>query len=261
MAVVYAAAVLYLIGQETRLVFQAGRELAAARPPFPYEQIEIPRKDGARQFGWVMQLRESDPWVLFLHGNASSIASSVNISHYRQLRGLGLNVLAPEYRGFGGIEGTPTEGALRQDARAAYEYLTLTRRVPSSRIVIYGWSLGSAVAVTLASQVEEAALILEGAPASLAEVGQRQYPFFPVRLIMRNPFNSIEKIDRVNSPVLFLHSPEDSVIPIDEGRRLFNAARGEKTFVEVRGGHVHASEVDRATFDRAIRPFLARFLQ
>lgn len=260
-ALVYAAAVLYLIGQETTLVFQAGRQLGTARPPFDYEQIDMPRKDGVRQFAWVMLLRENDPWVLYLHGNAATIASSVNISHYRQLRGLGLNVLAPEYRGFGGLEGTPTEGALRQDARAAYEYLTLTRRVPSSRIIIYGWSLGSAVAVTLASQVDEAALILEGAPASLADIGQLQYPFFPVRWIMRNPFNSIQKIDRVNSPILFLHSPEDAVIPIEEGRRLYNAAVGDKTFVEVRGGHVEASDEDTPTFDRAIRKFVERVIR
>lgn len=262
-AVLYGAAVLYLIGQEATLVFQAGRTLGATRPPFPYDQIDLPRKDGARQFAWVMRQDATDdgPWVLFLHGNAATIASHVNISHYRQLRGLGLNIMAPEYRGFGGLDGHTTERALAEDARVAYDYLIVTRRIPPSRIVIYGWSLGSAVAVNLASQIEEAALILEGAPASLVDIGQRQYPFFPMRLIMRNPFDSIQKIGRVNSPMLFLHSPEDAVIPIEEGRRLFDAARGEKTFVEVRGGHVQASEVDTATFDSAMRPFLARVLR
>jgi len=244
-------------------VFQAGRALGPTRPPFPYGQVDLPRKDGARQFAWVMRRGAADegPWVLFLHGNAATIASNVNISHYRQLRGLGLNIMAPEYRGFGGLDGHPTERALAEDARVAYDYLVVTRRIAPSRVVIYGWSLGSAVAVNLASRVEEAGLILEGAPASLVDIGQRQYPFFPVRLIMRNPFNSIQHIDRVNSPILFLHSPEDTVIPIEEGRRLFNAARGEKTFVEVRGGHVHASEVDTTAFDSAMRPFLQRVLR
>jgi fermentation-respiration switch protein FrsA (DUF1100 family) len=254
----YAAAMLWLIGEETTVVFQAGRTLAPGRPSFPYAQVDIPRPDGARQFAWVMRRGESDagPWVLFLHGNAATIASNVNISHYRKLREIGLNVLAPEYRGFGGLDGVPTEPALDADARAAYDYLRTTRRIDASRIVIYGWSLGSAVAVDLASRVEQAALILEGAPASLVDIGRRRYPFFPIRLLMRNPFDSIRKIDRVRSPILFLHSPDDAVIPIEEGRRLFEAARGEKTFVEVRGGHVNASEVDAQRFYGAIRPFL-----
>jgi fermentation-respiration switch protein FrsA (DUF1100 family) len=238
----YAAVVLWLITQEGRLVFQAGRTLAAGRPAFPYEQIDLPRADGARQFAWVMRGDSDDgPWALYLHGNAATIASNINISHYRQLRRVGLNVLAPEYRGFGGLDGPPTEAALGTDARAAYDYLRGTRGIAPSRIVIYGWSLGSAVAVTLASQVEEGAVILEGAPASLVDIGRRRYPFFPIRLIMRNPFESIRRIDQVRSPILFLHSPDDAVIPISEGRRLFDAAPGEKEFVEVRGGHVEAS--------------------
>lgn len=254
----YAGAVLWLITQETRLVFQAGRTLAAGRPAFPYEQIDVPRADGRRQFAWVMRHRASDDgsWVLYLHGNAATVASKVNIAHYGQLRALGLNVLAPEYQGFGGLEGTPTEEALEANARAGYDYLRVTRHIAPSRIVIYGWSLGAAVAVNLASQVEQAALILEGAPASLIDIGQRRYPFFPIRLIMRNPFDSIRKIARIPAPILFLHSPDDTVVPISEGRRLFDAARSEKTFVEVRGGHLGASEVDAERFYGSIRPFL-----
>jgi len=103
----YAVAVLWLITQETRIVFQAGRTLATGRPAFPYGQVDLPRADGARQFAWVMRRGASDDgtWVLFLHGNAATIASKVNIAHYTDLRALGLNVLAPEYRGFGGLEG------------------------------------------------------------------------------------------------------------------------------------------------------------
>ena len=255
----YAAAVLYLITQETRLVFQAGHTLSTGRPTFPYEQIDVPRSDGERQFAWVMRNGASDhgTWVLFLHGNAATIASLVNIAHYSELRNLGVNVLAPEFRGFGGLEGVPTERVLAADARAAYDYLRTARQVTPSRIVIYGWSLGSAVAVQLSSEVEQAAVILEGAPASLVDIGQKRYPFFPVRLLMRNPFESIRRIDRVRAPLLFLHSPEDAVIPIAEGRRLYAAARGEKTFVEVRGGHVDATNVDTKRFYGAIRLFLA----
>jgi uncharacterized protein len=254
----YAGAVIWLMTQETRLLFQAGATLGPNRPPVPFEQIDVPRADGRRQFAWLMPRNASDgsPWVLFLHGNAATVASNVNISHYRLLRTAGLNVLAPEYRGFSGLEGTPTEDALATDARAAYDYLRGPGHVPASRIVVYGWSLGSAVAVRLAADVDEAAVILEGAPASIADVGQQQYPFFPIRLVMRSKFESFRRIDRIHAPLLFLHSPEDVVIPIAEGRRLYDAARGDKTFVEVRGGHVYASEVDESHFVSAISTFL-----
>jgi fermentation-respiration switch protein FrsA (DUF1100 family) len=255
----YGAAVLYLVSQETRLVFQAGRTLSALRPAFPFQQIDVPRADGAHQFAWIMPEPAASPdapWVLFFHGNAATIAARVNIAHYTGLRKLGVSIMAPEYRGFGGLEGVPTEAALAVDARAAYDYLRTVRKVPASRLVIYGWSLGSAVAVTLASEVEAAGLILEGAPASLVNIGRQQYPFFPVRLMMRNSFESIQRIDRVRAPMLFLHSPEDAVIPISEGRRLFDAARGDKTFVEVRGGHVDATTLDTEHFYGAIRTFL-----
>jgi fermentation-respiration switch protein FrsA (DUF1100 family) len=256
----YSAAVLWLITQETRLVFQAGRTLTAARPAFPYEQIDIPHEDGARAFGWVMRPHASDAgtWMLFLHGNAATIAARVNIAHYTELRQLGLNLLAPEYRGFASLEGVPTEQSLSEDARAAYDYLRTARRVAASRIVIYGWSLGSAVAVDLASKVDQAGVILEGAPASLVDIGQQRYPFFPIRLLMRNPFDSIRKVDRIRAPMLFIHSPDDTIIPIAEGRRLYDAAQTEKTFVEVRGGHIDATYEDTQRFYGAIRSFLAQ---
>jgi fermentation-respiration switch protein FrsA (DUF1100 family) len=254
----YGIAVIWLMLQETRLVFEAGATLGPGRPPFAYEQIDLPRTDGARQFAWRV-LRDpagASPWVLFLHGNAATVASNVNIAHYRLLRSVGLNILAPEYRGFSGLQGPPTEEGLAVDARVAYDYLRGTLHIPPSRIAIYGWSLGSAVAVRLASEVNEAGVILEGAPASIADIGQQRYPFFPIRLILRSKFESFRRIGRIEAPILFLHSPEDQIIPIREGRRLYDAAAGKKTFVEVRGGHIHASEVDAERFAAEISAFL-----
>ena len=256
--VAYAGGVIWLVTQETRLVFEAGRPLGGLRPAAPFEEAWIGQAQGPRQRLWVMRAA-SDPsakaWVLYLHGNAANIASRVNILHCEQLRSLGLNVIAAEYRGFGGMDGVPTEAGIESDARSAYEYLRQQLLADPRRIVIYGWSLGSAVAVDLASHVEEAAVILEGAPASVVAIGAARYPYFPIRMIIRNPFESILKIGRIGSPVLFLHSPEDAVIPFVEGRRLFAAALPPKQFVEVSGGHIYASERDRR-FYPTIRTFL-----
>jgi fermentation-respiration switch protein FrsA (DUF1100 family) len=253
----YGAGILWLVTQETTIVFDP-KPLGPLRPAPPFEDVMIERAADPRQRLWIMRTAAdspSRPWVLYLHGNASNVATRLNILHCERLRALGLNVLATEYRGFGDAAGTPTEAGVERDARSAYDYLREHLHAEPGRIVIYGWSLGSAVAVDLAAHVDEAALLLEGAPASLVAIGARRYPFFPIRLLIRNPFESIKKIDKAASPVLFLHSREDVVIPFDEGRKLFEAARPPKQFVEVSGGHVYASERDPAFFP-AIGSFL-----
>jgi dipeptidyl aminopeptidase/acylaminoacyl peptidase len=258
----YAAAVVRLMTQETELIFRTGAARADTQPPFPYERVELPRTDGARQFAWRIERKPIDEksieptWVLFLHGNASTVASRMNVKHYGQLRELGLNVLAPEYRGYNGLEGVPSEAGVAADARAAYDYLRDRVGIPAERVVIFGWSLGAAVAVGLASTVEARGVVLEGAPASIVDIGQQRYPMFPVRWIIRNPFNAIEKVAGIRAPLLFLHSPEDTIVPFKEGRRLFDAAPSPKTFVEVRGGHIESSEIDRDVFYGAVRSFL-----
>lgn len=260
---VYAAAVVRLMTQETELIFRTTVARADTTPSFAFQQVDIPRTDGARQFAWRMDRdgteqggTADETWVLFLHGNASTVGSRMNVKHYTRLRELGLNVFAPEYRGYNGLEGVPSEAGVGADARAGYDYLRKEIGVPAERLVIFGWSLGAAVAVGLASTVDVRGVVLEGAPASIVGVGQQRYPLFPIRLIIRNPFNAIEKIAGVRAPLLFLHSPEDAVIPLAEGRRLFDAAPSPKTFVEVKGGHIEASEIDREVFYGAVRAFL-----
>jgi hypothetical protein len=259
--VAYGGAIVWLIANETRLVFQAADATGRFRPAPPIEEISVPGATGPRQLIWLMRAPTSaqapvdQPWVIFLHGNASTVASRMNVVHYEHLRALGLNVVAPEYRGYSGVEGVPTEAGIESDARAAYDTVRERLHLDPARIVVYGWSLGSAVAIDLASQVQPAAVILEGAPASIVAIGQQRYPMFPVRLLIRNPFESIRKIDRVRAPKLFLHSLGDEIVPIEEGRRLFEAAPQPKLWVQVKGGHIYAAEKDPAFFGY-VRSFL-----
>jgi fermentation-respiration switch protein FrsA (DUF1100 family) len=258
----YGGAIVWLIANETRLVFAAGNAVGRFKPAPPLEEISTSGGTGPRQRIWIMRASASaeasadTPWIFFLHGNASTIASRMNVLHYERLRALGLNVVAPEYRGYGGLEGVPTEAGIEDDARAAYDTVRERLHLDPKRVVVYGWSLGSAVAVDLASQVQPAAVILEGAPASIVAIGAQRYPLFPVRLLIRNPFESIHKIDGVKSPKLFLHSIGDEVVPIEEGRRLFDAAPQPKEWIQVNGGHVYAAERDPSFFGY-VRSFLA----
>jgi len=241
------------------LIFAAGEVTSTVKPKPPFEEISQPGAHGPRRRIWIMrasaEASANRPWVFFLHGNASTIATRMNVLHYERLRALGLNVVAPEYRGYGGVEGVPTEAGIESDAHDAYAEICAGLHLDPHRIVIYGWSLGSAVAVDLAARVQPAAVILEGAPASIVAIGQQRYPMFPVRLLIRNPFESILKIGGVTAPKLFLHSRGDEIVPIEEGRRLFDAAPQPKQWAEVTGGHVYAAERDPAFFEH-VRQFL-----
>jgi len=257
-AVVYLGAIVWLVTHETQIIFRADVPFDARRPAQPFAAVEERGSSGPVRRAWLMPAVSGSadaPWVIYLHGNDANLASRMNVLHYERLRALGVNVLAPEYRGYGGVAGVPTERGLSDDAGYWYDYLRTHEHVEPRHIVIYGWSLGSAVAVTLASRVQEAAVILEGAPASIVAIGQERYPIFPVRLLIHNPFESILRVGAIQAPKLFLHSPEDAVVPIAEGRRLFDAATAPKQFVEVTGGHVYASERDPHFFP-AIGAFL-----
>jgi fermentation-respiration switch protein FrsA (DUF1100 family) len=146
---------------------------------------------------------------------------------------------------------------LYDDAEASYRYLTDSLRVPADRIVVFGHSLGSGVAIELATRVTPAALVVEGAYTSGVDRGQELYPFLPVRYVATQRFLSIDKIARVTMPKLFLHSPSDDVIPFPHGERLFAAATGPKRFVSVVGGHMDAFSRDKTTYFGAIRALVA----
>ena len=144
--------------------------------------------------------RENRPVVLFLHGNAGNI--SHRLEKLDTLHALGTDTLIVDYRGYGASEGSPDEAGLYRDAAAAYEHLRGSHRIPSSRIVLYGESLGCAVAVDLATRIEAGGLILEAVFTSLVDVGQKLYPFLPVKLLARSRFEVLRRIEQVHAPLL-----------------------------------------------------------
>ena len=192
-------------------------------------------------------------WILYLHGSGGNVGVVAYNEAWAKFHRLGLGVLAVDYRGYGESGGRPSEAGLYRDASAAHAYLTSRLGVPASRIVIYGYSLGSAVAIDLATRVAAAGLIVEGALLSVPARGAELYPFLPVAWMARNRFASVDKVAQVRMPKLFIHARQDAEIPIAHGRELFERATAPKFFQEVAGGHRTASEVDPGFFAAVAR--------
>ena len=257
----YAGLLVVLKLSEDQLVFPVAPWTGTLAEPLPGldpVRVEVTTADSVRLVGWRMgdPADSSASWLLMFHGNGGDISHGGRQEHYAALRALGLNLLTFDYRGYGESSGEPSEAGVYRDADAAYGYLRDTLGVPPERLLIFGHSLGSAVAVDLASRVPARALILEGAFTSVPDVGQRTYFFVPVRLLARNRFASHEKIAEVNVPMLFLHATADAIIPYDLGRRLFELAPGPKWFVPLAGGHNDAYATDSAAYFGGVTRFL-----
>jgi uncharacterized protein len=260
-AACYLVILLILRLGESRMLYVPGSSRTLLDPPADLDlgvrKVSLTAADGVRLVAWTMAAdADSSYWLLICHGNAGNISDVGRPYHYAGLRALGLSLLAFDYRGYGESEGIPTEDGLYQDADAAYRYLRDTLDVPPERIVLFGHSLGSAVAVELASRVPAAGLILDGALTSVVERAQELFPYAPVRWIAASRYPSIERIATLDLPKLFLHARADDVIPLAHGRRLFEAASPPKEFVELRGGHGDAFDVDSAAYYGAVGRFV-----
>jgi fermentation-respiration switch protein FrsA (DUF1100 family) len=263
---IYLGLVVLLRVFEPRLIYFPGQQRTLIAPPdrlsLPVERVEIATEDSVKLVGWAIpsDADSAGLWLLICHGNAGNLSEFDRPLHYAGLRALGLNLLAFDYRGYGESGGMPSEQGLYRDAAAAYRYLRVERGVLPERIVVFGHSLGSAVAVELVSRLPAAGLILEGALTSVIDRGQELYPYIPVRWIAGHRFGSLERMAQIRIPKLFLHAAADDVIPLAHGRRLFEAAPEPKTFVELDGGHGDAFDTDSTRYYVIIAEFLTRLL-
>lgn len=198
------------------------------------EDVEFATPDGMRLHGWYCPVQRPRCVFLMAHGNAGNITHRADLIKLWQ-RLLNVSVFVFDYRGYGRSAGRPHESGVYTDARAAYRWLTANKGIAPDDVVLFGESIGAAVALQLASEVTHRALILESPFTSAVDVGQRTFPWLPVRWIMRNRFASIEKIGRYHGPLLIIHGTQDTLIPFDMGQALFNRANEPKRFYPVAG--------------------------
>ncbi len=262
----YGGAIAYLRLNETSLVYQPHALGGGPVRPLPDSvhlvatPLSLTSADGVKLAGIVVPPSDSGAqWVLYLHGNAGNVTSSLLPLFYQRLHALGLGIVAVDYRGYGNSEArAPSEAGVYADARAAYDWLRDVRHVPGDRIIIYGHSLGSGPAIELATRAEAAGLIVEGAFTSVPDRGGEIYPWLPVHLLATQRFDNLAKIGRVAMPKLLLHASDDSIIPYAHGQRLFAAAGNPKQWVELKGGHLRAFLDDSAHFWGRVGDFTRR---
>jgi fermentation-respiration switch protein FrsA (DUF1100 family) len=229
------AVLLYVF--QSRLVFHPVKALVMnpGEAGMAYEDVELTASDGVGLHGWwVPAPGSSRGAVVFCHGNAGNI--SHRIDSIRIFRNLGLDTLIFDYRGYGRSGGSPSEGGLYRDAEAAWGHVTGERGTSPDRVLIFGRSLGGAVAAQLASRHSPRALILESTFSSIPDMGRELYPWLPRRLA-RYEFAAAEYVKEVSCPLLVIHSAEDEIVPCELGRRVYDAATCRKRFLEISGGH------------------------
>ena len=223
-----------------------------------YETVSFKAADGVNLSGWFIPAGKPRGVVLFCHGNAGNIShrlDSILIFHH-----LGLSTFIFDYRGYGASEGKPTEAGTYLDAEAAWRYLTEERDLPPTGIILFGRSLGGAVAARIAQDHKPEALIVESTFTSVPDIAADIYPFLPVRLLTRFDYNAGEYIGRVACPVLVIHSTGDDIIPFAHGRRLFEAAKEPKQFLEIAGTHNDGFVTSAKSYKEGLDAFVSRHL-
>ena len=241
-----ALATLMYFGQRSLLYFPEQARTAPAAAGLPAaEEVVFDTSDGEQVVVWHRPPQAGKPVVLYFHGNAGSLR--IRAARLSALTSDGTGLVALSYRGFGGSTGSPTEDGLIRDATSAYRFAA--ERYGANRIVLWGESLGTGVAVALAAQQPVGHLILQSPFTSAADVGAQRYWFVPVWLLMKDQFRSDLRIGKVTAPVLILHGDRDDIVPIALAERLYGLINAPKRFVRIAGvGHndVGAQAVEAA---------------
>jgi uncharacterized protein len=234
-------------------------------PPANGEDVWIPSENGARVprlpriHGWFLRARQAPAIgaVLYCHGNGGDLTDVGWVAE--ALSAQGLDVLIFDYRGYGRSEGKLTdEWGLYADADAAYSYLTRERGVQPERLVLYGLSLGTTAAIDVAARRVCAALVIESGLSSASEMGAVAFPWMPRWLhgLAKNRFDSARKIARVNAPVLIAHGTADAIVPVEQGRRLYESARQPKQLLLIEGGDHNLTGAGGAPYLDSIATFI-----
>lgn len=254
----WLAAATFLTLMQRQLIYAPTPFSQADRMPPPQSQsVSLQTEDGLTLGAWFLPAQHAQraPAVMIFNGNAGNRSNRVPLAQMLNRRGLA--VLLFDYRGFGSNPGQPSEAGLLADARAARSYLLSRPDIDPERLIYFGESLGTGVAVALASEQPPAALILRSPFTSLTDVAARHYPWLPVELLLTDRYPSAERIERITAPLLVVAGERDTLIPALQSQRLFERSIAAKRLVLVPGaGHNDADLTAGPPLMEAITRFL-----
>lgn len=229
-----------------------------------YEQFTIPSGTGVERgelyTWWIPADRTGAPTLLFLHGNKRNVSHM--IEHTQRLHDAGYNLLIPDYRGYGkSTGGEPTEAKMYEDAEAAWNYLLQRREQDPKSVFIYGHSMGGVVGIDLALRHPEAAgLIAEGTFTSMRVMGEAEYPWLPVNVLLNQHFDALGKVGKLKLPVLFIHGTWDMRTPYQMSQQLYQRAPQPKMIKLIDGGeHENSSSIGLLEYRAALNGFTQRY--
>ena len=230
--------------------------VAADLSPLHVEDVWLTTQDNVRLNAWYLLSPGSQKALLWFHGNAENIGHGLGrLAFYSRL---GVNVLAVDYRGYGRSEGSPNEAGVYLDADAAYDYLVQVRHIRPKDIIVFGHSLGGAIAIDLSSRRECGALIVQSSFTSIRDMARRTFRIPLFEYIPKSRFDSLAKIRQVQAPILVVHGTRDETVPFSMGQRLFTAAPEPKFFFPVEGaGHNDAVEMGGDQLLERFRSFVS----
>jgi fermentation-respiration switch protein FrsA (DUF1100 family) len=235
----FAAAFLSACAVEKRFIFHPARTIhqTPADAGLTYDDVYFLTRDGVRLNGWYIPYANAATTLLWFHGNAGNIADRVE--NIRLLHDkVNINIFIFDYRGYGRSEGSISEAGTYLDGAAAVELLRGRYGVQASQLVLFGRSLGAAVAAEIATRLDAHALILESPFTSIPAMARVIFPLLPLEPLLSTHYNTLEKLLRIKTPLLVLHGDHDEIVPISQGREVFAAAAEPKRFYAIRGaGH------------------------
>ncbi|MCB2182513.1 MAG: alpha/beta hydrolase [Desulfobulbaceae bacterium] len=245
-----------LLIKQSRFIYYPDRTLFSTPKEIglKYESITFSASDGVQLSAWLVPAEPSMGIVLFCHGNAGNI--SHRLETIEIINRLGYSIFIFDYRGYGMSEGTPSEEGTYRDVEAAWNYLLKHQKVEPSEIILFGRSLGGAIASWLAARTTPKACILESCFSSVCDMAASLYPFLPTRLLCRFSYNTLENSGKISAPLLVIHSPDDDVVPFSHGREIFNHANEPKTFLQISGNHNNGFLVTGKRYENGLNNFL-----
>lgn len=236
---VVIGATLFLVFSEKRLIYYPAAEVEVTPKALglPFDEVSIDVEPGVRLHGWFIRAvkEPSAATVLFSHGNAGNIAD--RLDRVLRWREMGADFLLYDYRGYGRSTGSPDEEGTYRDGRAAYDYLVKGRGIDPARLILMGESLGCAVSIQLAIERKAAGLVIEAPFASIAHMANAIYPFLPLGSFIRTRYENVRKIPQLKMPLFVVQGTRDEVIPVAQGKMVFEAAPPPKEYLAIEGAH------------------------